>query len=541
MSQAVQAQKFRLSGSGTSASASSITLTSFAILDGTLLTMTDFGSDVGYMTLEPGTAREESIKFTGITQNGNGTATLTGCSRGLRFVSPFDVVAGNQQAHAGGSIAILSNTSAFYSEYVDIKNAQTIAGIKTFSSIPVLPASNPTSDNQAARKAYVDLFLPLTGGTVSGAIVFGSTVLLNAAPTLDLQAATKKYADDLAIAGAPDASTTVKGIVEEATSAEIIAGTAAGATGARLFINPTAVAETGADKIVKTKSTGKIDSSVLPVKFGGTGADGALAISSGTTTIDLGSANYVEKNYSSISITGTGQLAFSNPHANGTIIVLKSQGNVTLTSSANPCIDARGMGSAAGAAASGTTTPTNATAALTTDPFHSVPANSGATQASRPTVFDPVAFQRNIVLAPGVGGGGGGDYVASNGRGGPGGASLVSDGGAPGSGGGNTGAGSAGAGGRGGAALLIECAGTYSNTGATISVAGLAGLNSTAGEGAGGGGGGGTLILLSDTIGSDTGTYTVSGGAKGTGSNSVQDGGTGGNGYSYVGINKVFS
>lgn len=33
---------------------------------------------------------------------------------------------------------------------------ETIAGIKTFSSIPVLPASDPTTANQAARKAYVD-------------------------------------------------------------------------------------------------------------------------------------------------------------------------------------------------------------------------------------------------------------------------------------------------------------------------------------------------------------------------------------------------
>ena len=33
---------------------------------------------------------------------------------------------------------------------------QTIAGVKTFGSIPVLPASDPTTDNQAARKAYVD-------------------------------------------------------------------------------------------------------------------------------------------------------------------------------------------------------------------------------------------------------------------------------------------------------------------------------------------------------------------------------------------------
>lgn len=33
---------------------------------------------------------------------------------------------------------------------------ETIAGIKTFTSIPVLPASDPTSDNQAVRKAFVD-------------------------------------------------------------------------------------------------------------------------------------------------------------------------------------------------------------------------------------------------------------------------------------------------------------------------------------------------------------------------------------------------
>lgn len=37
---------------------------------------------------------------------------------------------------------------------------------------------------------------------------------------------------------AADASTTVKGVVEEATQAEVIAGTATGGTGARLFVNP---------------------------------------------------------------------------------------------------------------------------------------------------------------------------------------------------------------------------------------------------------------------------------------------------------------
>jgi len=40
--------------------------------------------------------------------------------------------------------------------FVRLTTAQTIAGVKTFSSIPVLPASGPTADNEAVRKAYVD-------------------------------------------------------------------------------------------------------------------------------------------------------------------------------------------------------------------------------------------------------------------------------------------------------------------------------------------------------------------------------------------------
>ena len=41
-------------------------------------------------------------------------------------------------------------------DFVDKVSDETINGIKTFGSIPILPASNPTTDNQATRKAYVD-------------------------------------------------------------------------------------------------------------------------------------------------------------------------------------------------------------------------------------------------------------------------------------------------------------------------------------------------------------------------------------------------
>jgi hypothetical protein len=83
-------------------------------------------------------------------------------------------------------------------------------------------------------------------------------------------------------------------------------------------------------------------------KWGGTGADGVLNISSGTTTINLGNAAVFVKNYSSISITGSAVLNFSNPNTNGTIIIFRCQGNCVITSSGSPAIDLTSMGGAGG-------------------------------------------------------------------------------------------------------------------------------------------------------------------------------------------------
>lgn len=56
---------------------------------------------------------------------------------------------------------------------------------------------------------------------------------------------------------AADASTTVKGVVEIATTAQISAGTGAGETGALLVVPASAVGAVGADKIVQFDGTGK--------------------------------------------------------------------------------------------------------------------------------------------------------------------------------------------------------------------------------------------------------------------------------------------
>lgn len=54
------------------------------------------------------------------------------------------------------SLQIALDSKANADATVNLTGVQTIAGVKTFSTLPVLPAGNPTSGNQAASKAYVD-------------------------------------------------------------------------------------------------------------------------------------------------------------------------------------------------------------------------------------------------------------------------------------------------------------------------------------------------------------------------------------------------
>ena len=103
-----------------------------------------------------------------------------------------------------------TDTQAPQKKYVDDENLkdvhltgiQTVAGVKTFSSSPVVPIA--TTDLQAPQKVYVDTLdaqdVKVTGTqTVAGIKTFSSSPIVPA-PTTDLQASTKKYADDVGTA-----------------------------------------------------------------------------------------------------------------------------------------------------------------------------------------------------------------------------------------------------------------------------------------------------------------------------------------------------
>jgi len=145
----VQAQNFALAGAGAIAGANTIILKSFKAIDGvTDLTMTDFGT-LGFATIEPGNGtQEEQISFTGVTQNANGTATLTGVSTVL-FVNPYTATAGLAKTHPGSATFIITNTAGFYDQFTARNNDEivpgdwTFTGQVTFSIAPISPITNP--------------------------------------------------------------------------------------------------------------------------------------------------------------------------------------------------------------------------------------------------------------------------------------------------------------------------------------------------------------------------------------------------------------
>lgn len=167
-----------------------------------------FGTgNIGYGCFEPNTARQEFFTFNPANM---ATATSTGLTiigRGLPMGSDYSTEASSRKFnHASGSAVLLStNAPALYNTFANRTNDETITGVWTFSQAAAMPRLNAQHTYGAGEEEFL---------------------------------ATKRYADSLAIAGAPDANTTTKGIVELATQSENDAGTATGGTGASLVAPP---------------------------------------------------------------------------------------------------------------------------------------------------------------------------------------------------------------------------------------------------------------------------------------------------------------
>lgn len=143
--------------SSVSSTQTTITLSSFKVpVSGEDVTMALMNTTIAYGTIAPRTSQSEFISFTGITQNADGTATLTGVTRGLDRTYPYTTDNDFKLPHAGNSKFILSDAPQVFNKYSVIENDETITGIKTFSQTPVSTAGLPVNSNQLATKQYVD-------------------------------------------------------------------------------------------------------------------------------------------------------------------------------------------------------------------------------------------------------------------------------------------------------------------------------------------------------------------------------------------------
>ncbi len=144
--------------SSISSTQTTITLSSFKVpVTGADVTMALMNTDIAYGTIAPKTSSSEFISFTGITQNANGTATLTGVTRGLNKTYPLTEDTDFKLPHAGQSVFIISDVPQLFNSYAALDNDNIFTG---YNEVP-----DPLDDADIANKGYVDALV--NGGTVS--------------------------------------------------------------------------------------------------------------------------------------------------------------------------------------------------------------------------------------------------------------------------------------------------------------------------------------------------------------------------------------
>lgn len=573
--QYVQTHKHFLKAS-IGASDTSITLTFLKKMGSTGdLSMTDFG-DLGYATIDPtSTTKAENVSFTGVTDNGDGTFTLTGVTRGLKGVSDYST-GGNAVSHSSGATVVFSNSAPFYAQFGNIKNTNTWDKKQTFSVVPETTA-DATSANDMVRLSQLQAAVlgtlssaPLVmPGNAGETVAADKLVFLNDADSewyladADVAAEVNNVMLGITRGAGTDGNEITNGITvlgkHTASSAiftanqiyyasntagefsstpgtnEVTLGVAISTTVINFIprfnqqltedqqdaLVGTSGTPSASNKFVTnddTTGTGAVVRKSL-VSYGGDGSDGALDTSGGVVNIDCANASLVVKQYTSINVV-TNNLTFTNPASTGTTVILRSQGDVTISAT----IDLSGMGAAGGAAGTGAggdgAAGTQAAAIFDDQTDHAGQATSGTTTGGatgsayllkRAYASSQETYEvgRTLYISPGSGGGGG----------------AASDGGAT--------DGDGGAGGRGGGALIIECAGDLNFTG-TIDVSGdngsdapdITGAN-PAGGGGGGGGAAGMAVVIYNSATSTAGTINSAGGAGGAGGDATNTSGSG--------------
>lgn len=138
------------------ASDTSIKLNNITGWDGSDLTSSDFGSLL-YAVLR--NDQNTSMEIIELDPTTIASASITVNKRGLQFDGNLTTqVTANKLTWVKNEtiVELGTNVPQLLNHMVQVINDQTVAGIKTFSSLPATTAGDPVADNDLSRKAYVD-------------------------------------------------------------------------------------------------------------------------------------------------------------------------------------------------------------------------------------------------------------------------------------------------------------------------------------------------------------------------------------------------
>lgn len=221
-----------------SATATTIPVVSTKDLSGKQIVLANISASTTvkvYLNFEPGTSKEEPFMCTGLT-----ATSWTNCTRGLPFQSGSEITSTTiSTSHNAGATVIITNIGQFYNQFVSVDGSQTIWGQKTFTLLPYSSTSTPTDDRQ-----LITLY-QFSQATSTGGI---------------------------------NGTTTVKGVFQAATDAQLQAGTVFGSTGAALAATSQSHNQTStANKVPVGNGAGKLVQSWLDLTQGFTFSGGVTS------------------------------------------------------------------------------------------------------------------------------------------------------------------------------------------------------------------------------------------------------------------------
>lgn len=181
--------KYKVFGGQTYSLAASIGSTDTSILlssftegvSGTPYTFALLDTDIVYATIAPGTTSSEFISFTSLVQNGDGTCTLGGVTRGLAKKYPFTTSATFKLPHSSQTTFIISNPPQLYEKFAVKSSDETIGGQWTFTNTPISP-SGGVSDASTTVKGVSTLSVAPVSATAPIAVGDNDTRIPTANP-----------------------------------------------------------------------------------------------------------------------------------------------------------------------------------------------------------------------------------------------------------------------------------------------------------------------------------------------------------------------